>query len=91
MTDISQAKLKEIIVILTQLMKSDFPTVRSAVAINLKVPVASPKFLLREIPSLQNDGFEILKILAKDPLDSVRIGTVETLMFCVYDNKVHLW
>ena len=60
--------------------KSDSPLVKNSVASNLK-------HLLKNIPSLQNDGLEILKVLAKESIDSIRIGAVESIMFQVYDTK----
>jgi hypothetical protein len=39
------------------------------------------------MPTLQSDGLEILKALGRDHIDSIRIHTVESIMFQVYDNK----
>lgn len=48
------------------------------------------KYLLKSIPTLQTDFFETFKILSKDPIDSVRINIVDSIMFTVYDNKVFM-
>lgn len=69
--------------ILSNMAKSDSPLVKNSVASNLK-------HLLKSIPTLQNDGLELLKGLAKDPIDSIRINSVESIMFEVYDTKVFI-
>lgn len=40
------------------------------------------------MPNLQADGLDILKILSRDSIDSVRISSVDSIMFNVYDPKV---
>lgn len=78
--DISSNRIKDMLGILTNMTKSESPLVKNSVANNLK-------FLLRNIPSLQNDGLDILRVLAKDPIDTIRISSVESIMFQVYDTK----
>ena len=36
---------------------------------------------------MQNDGLDFLKVLSNDHIDAIRINTVESIMFHVYDQK----
>ena len=78
--DISQSKVKDILQIITNCTKSKIPQVRRSVAVNLK-------YLLKSIPKLQNDGLGFLKVLSSDHIDAIRINTVESIIFQVYDQN----
>jgi len=81
MLDIGHTRFKDILSIIAHAMKNKMPQVRSALAFNLK-------YLFRDSPKLQSDGTTFFKSLSKDPIETVRVNSIESIMFQVYDPKI---